>query len=51
MRLVGPDFEISPDHQRFLMLRSSTDTPASRLQLVLVQNWIQELRELMTSWR
>jgi serine/threonine-protein kinase len=49
---LGPDFEVSADDQRFLMLRSSTDTPASRLQLVLVQNWIEELRgKLMASGR
>jgi Tol biopolymer transport system component len=46
---LGPDFEVSPDDQRFLMLRSSTDTPASRLQLVLVQNWIDELRGKLTA--
>ena len=41
---LGPDFEVSPDGSRFLMIRPAEDTPASRAQLVLVQHWEQELR-------
>jgi serine/threonine-protein kinase len=46
---LGPDFEVAPDDRRFLMLRSNSDTPASRLQLVVVQNWIEELRGKLAS--
>ena len=41
---LGPDYEVTPDGGRFLMIRSAADTPASRVQLVLVQHWIDELR-------
>ena len=43
---VGPDFDLTPDGARFLMIRPAEDTPASRAQLVLVQHWAQELRTL-----
>jgi serine/threonine-protein kinase len=42
---LGPDFDVTPDGPRVLMIRSNDDTPATRLQLVLVQNWITEMRE------
>jgi serine/threonine-protein kinase len=49
---LGPEFVVSADDLRFLMLRSSSDTPASRLQLVLIQNWIEEMRgKLIASGR
>ncbi len=41
---VGPDFEVAPDDQRFLLIRSENETPSNRLQLVIVQNWMTELR-------
>jgi serine/threonine-protein kinase len=40
---LGPDYDLTPDGQRFLMIRSAEDSPASRAQLVLVQNWTTEL--------
>ena len=41
---LGPDYDVSADDRRFLMIRSGGDTPATRLQLVLVQHWIEELK-------
>jgi serine/threonine-protein kinase len=40
---LGPDYEVSRDGQRFLMIRSAADTPSTRAQLVLVQNWLTAL--------
>lgn len=39
---VGPDYDVTPDGERFLMIRS-IPSRGSRAQLVLVQNWIREL--------
>ena len=42
-------FDISPDGQRLLMLKESagTDGPSNRGQVILVQNWFEELRRLV----
>ena len=42
---LGPDFDVTPDGTRFLMIRNAVDTPSSRVRLVVVQNWIRELQE------
>jgi eukaryotic-like serine/threonine-protein kinase len=49
MGRMGPDFDVSPDGRRFLMLQDAppTDPVARRAQLVLVQNWFDELRARM----
>jgi hypothetical protein len=36
-----PSFDVSPDNKRFLLLRETT--PTDRNELILVQNWIQEM--------
>ena len=43
-----PAFDISPDGQRFLMIREgpSTDAAAEQPQIILVQNWVEELKRL-----
>jgi serine/threonine protein kinase/Tol biopolymer transport system component len=41
---LGPDFDVTPDGERFLIIRPAEDTPESRAQLVLVQHWLDELR-------
>ena len=44
--LPGRSFDISPDGERFLMIRDSvggTD-PTSSIRMVLVQNWFEELK-------
>jgi serine/threonine-protein kinase len=37
-----PSFDVSPDGTRFLMLRETA--PAERNELVVVQNWVEEMR-------
>ena len=43
------NYDISPDGQRFLMIKedASTDSGAPAAQLVVVNNWFQELQELV----
>ena len=41
---LGPDFDVTPDGERFLIIRPAEDTPESRAQLVLVQQWLDHLR-------
>ncbi len=37
-----PSFDVSPDHRRFLMLRETT--PTDRNELIVVQNWVEEMK-------
>jgi hypothetical protein len=37
-----PAFDISPDDKRFLMLRETT--PTDRNELIVVQNWVEEMK-------
>jgi hypothetical protein len=37
-----PSFDVHPDGTRFLMLRETT--PADRNELIVVQNWVEEMR-------
>jgi serine/threonine-protein kinase len=39
-----PDYDISPDGQRFLMLKPAEDEQAVS-QIVVVQNWVEELKQ------
>ena len=41
---LGPDYDVTTDGRRFLMIRNTAETPATRAQLVVVQNWTAELR-------
>ena len=45
-RVDGPfrGYDVSPDGQRFLMVRAVEQPPARITQMVLVQNWFQELK-------
>jgi eukaryotic-like serine/threonine-protein kinase len=45
-RVDGPfrGYDITPDGQRFLMVRAVEQPPARITQMVLVQNWLQELK-------
>jgi eukaryotic-like serine/threonine-protein kinase len=38
-----PAFDVSPDGRRFLLLRETT--PTERNELIVVQNWVQEMKE------
>jgi hypothetical protein len=41
-------YDVSPDDQRFIMLRTLTDTVARQpMQLVLVDNWLDEFKAKM----
>lgn len=41
--LTTPYYDVSPDGQRFLMLKPSEQTPSLN-QIVVVQNWFEELK-------
>jgi len=41
----GPNYDVSPDGERFLMIRPVEGTSATP-QVVVVQNWFEELRRL-----
>jgi len=38
-----PDYDVSPDGQRFLMLKASEQAQAA--QINVVQNWFEELKQ------
>jgi serine/threonine-protein kinase len=38
-----PSFDVSPDGKRFLLLRETT--PTDRNELIVVQNWVEEMKE------
>jgi serine/threonine-protein kinase len=42
---LGPDYDLNGDGARLLVIRPAAETPASRAQLVLIQNWISEVVE------
>ena len=48
-RIDGPHrgYDVTPDGQRFLMVREVPQQPASVSQIVLVQNWLEELKRLV----
>jgi hypothetical protein len=41
---AGRTFDISPDGQRFLLIKPETATPPS---IIVVQNWTEELKRLV----
>ena len=42
--VIGPEFDVAPDAQRFLLLREPDHPPAT--EIVLVTNWFEELKRL-----
>jgi eukaryotic-like serine/threonine-protein kinase len=46
-------YDVSPDGQRFLMLKRTTsqDPPATPARIVIVQNWMEELKRLVPHGR
>ncbi len=38
---------VSPDFQRFLLIKRVTPTDSASVELVLVQNWTDELQRLV----
>jgi hypothetical protein len=47
---TGPNrnYDVSPDGQRFLMIKESEEQP-SAAQLIVVLNWFEELKRLVPS--
>ncbi|HEY5619188.1 MAG TPA: hypothetical protein VIK60_14705 [Vicinamibacterales bacterium] len=43
----GRTFDISPDGQRFLMIKQGTVDQTAPPQIVVVQNWLEELTRLV----
>jgi len=41
-----PNFDVSPDGQRFLMMKTSRQSVSGQTVLVVVENWFEELRRL-----
>jgi hypothetical protein len=41
---TGPNYDISPDGQRFLMLKPSEQEAAAPTQINVVLNWFEELK-------
>jgi hypothetical protein len=39
-----PNYDVSPDGQRFLMLKDETQQATTSTQIVVVQNWFEELK-------
>jgi hypothetical protein len=37
------DYDVSPDGQRFLMIKGGEETPAT--QINIIQNWFEELKQ------
>jgi hypothetical protein len=42
-RWIGGLYDVTPDDQRFLMVRRHERTDESKPRLILVQNWFEEL--------
>ena len=45
--LRGGNYDISPDGQRFLMLKPAAQTEHTYAQFIVVQNWFEELKRLV----
>ena len=43
--LTTPNYDVSPDGQRFLMLKSSEQGQATPMQINVVLNWFEELKQ------
>jgi serine/threonine-protein kinase len=44
---VGRNYDVSPDGQRFLMIKGASDQTAAPPQIVVVRNWTEELKRLV----
>ena len=43
----GPNYDISPDGERFLMIRQVEEATMAATQIVVVENWLEELKRLV----
>jgi serine/threonine-protein kinase len=48
---IGPSYAVSPDGRRFLMARQSNVYPLRATELVVVQNWFEDVRRLTAAAR
>jgi eukaryotic-like serine/threonine-protein kinase len=48
---LGPDYEVASDGQRFLFLLPGPSAPQTSTGLIVVQNWIEELRQRIAQSR
>jgi len=39
-----PSYDVTPDGQRFVIVQEATRPPAHVSQLILVENWFEELK-------
>ena len=46
MAAGGRTYDISPDGERFLMVKENADDEDTPTEFVLVQNWFEELKRL-----
>jgi serine/threonine protein kinase/Tol biopolymer transport system component len=49
--LTTPNYDVSPDGQRFLMLKPTEQGEAARTQINVVLNWFEELKQKVPSGR
>jgi hypothetical protein len=45
--LSGRSFDISPDGQHFVMVKAVASVSSSAWRLVVVENWLEELKRLV----
>jgi hypothetical protein len=48
---MGPSYAVSPDGRRFLMTRKPNLFPLRATELVVVQNWFEDVRRLTAAAR
>jgi serine/threonine-protein kinase len=46
---LGRTYDVSPDGRRFLMIKQAGDQTAARPQILVVQNWTEELKRRVPS--
>ena len=44
-------YDVSPDGERFVMVKQAADSGAASPQIVIVQNWHEELKRLVPTTR
>jgi hypothetical protein len=49
--LTFPDYDVSPDGQRILMVKPSESAEAGPTQINVVLNWFEELKQIVPAGR
>jgi hypothetical protein len=48
LSLIGRSYDVTPDGQRFIMVQTQEQPPAAPLtEMIVVQNWLEELKRLV----